>query len=134
MGAFILQPIEYGKAIPASKARDHVFGFMLMNDWSARDIQFYKIAPLGPFNGKATATSISVWVVTLDILRDTGALIPSEPGKLVGGKATSVPFLIYPDDLSVRVTSHISSEYNRALFERGSPNSYNSTCAFTVGS
>lgn len=80
MGVFISQPIEYGKAVPASNARDHVFGFVLMNDWSARDIQFYEMAPLGPFNGKATATSISAWIVTLDALRDAGALIPSEPG------------------------------------------------------
>ena len=49
-------------------AADHVFGFVLVNDWSARDIQRWEYQPLGPFLGKSFATSISPWVVPLEAL------------------------------------------------------------------
>ena len=52
-----------------SEADDHLFGLVLMNDWSARDIQKWEYVPLGPFTAKNFATSISPWVVTLDALR-----------------------------------------------------------------
>jgi fumarylacetoacetase len=57
-----------GKPIPIESARDHIFGLVLVNDWSARDIQAWEYQPLGPFLGKSFATSISPWVVTLDAL------------------------------------------------------------------
>jgi fumarylacetoacetase len=57
-----------GEPIPASAARDHIFGFVLVNDWSARDIQRWEYQPLGPFLGKSFATSISAWVVPLEAL------------------------------------------------------------------
>jgi fumarylacetoacetase len=57
-----------GEPIPAGEAERHIFGMVLMNDWSARDIQQWKYVPLGPFNSKTFATSISPWVVTLDAL------------------------------------------------------------------
>jgi fumarylacetoacetase len=57
-----------GTPIPAGRARDHVFGIVLLNDWSARDIQAWEYQPLGPFLGKSFATSISAWVVPLDAL------------------------------------------------------------------
>lgn len=57
-----------GEAIPIGRARDHIFGLGLVNDWSARDIQRWEYQPLGPFLGKSFATSISPWVVTLDAL------------------------------------------------------------------
>jgi fumarylacetoacetase len=57
-----------GTSIPAAAAVDHVFGFVLVNDWSARDIQRWEYVPLGPFLGKSFATSISPWVVPLDAL------------------------------------------------------------------
>jgi fumarylacetoacetase len=57
-----------GEPIPAADAADHVFGFVLVNDWSARDIQRWEYQPLGPFLGKSFATSISPWVVPLDAL------------------------------------------------------------------
>jgi fumarylacetoacetase len=55
--------------IPADQAAEHVFGFVLVNDWSARDIQRWEYQPLGPFLGKSFATSISPWVVPLDAVR-----------------------------------------------------------------
>jgi fumarylacetoacetase len=57
-----------GSPIAASEARDHIFGFVLVNDWSARAIQRWEYQPLGPFLGKSFATSISPWVVPLDAL------------------------------------------------------------------
>jgi fumarylacetoacetase len=57
-----------GASVPAAAAWDHVFGVVLVNDWSARDIQFFESTPLGPFLGKSFATSISPWVVPLAAL------------------------------------------------------------------
>ncbi|RBA20622.1 hypothetical protein FPRO05_08069 [Fusarium proliferatum] len=108
MGVFISNPIKYGEPTPASRARDHVFGFVLLNDWSARDIQFYEMAPLGPFNGKATATSISPWIVTLEALEEAGALLTTEDLGLRGGKNTAIPFLHCPDDVAVQVSTSLS--------------------------
>jgi fumarylacetoacetase len=57
-----------GTSIPISKAREHIFGLTLVNDWSARDIQAWEYQPLGPFLGKSFATTISPWIVTLEAL------------------------------------------------------------------
>ena len=57
-----------GEPIPVRSALAHVFGMVLMNDWSARDIQQWEYIPLGPFNSKSFATSISPWVVTMEAL------------------------------------------------------------------
>ncbi len=57
-----------GSPIPAGEAPQHIFGMVLVNDWSARDIQKWEYVPLGPFLGKSFTTSISPWVVTLDAL------------------------------------------------------------------
>ena len=59
---------ELGTSISTADAPDHVFGFVLVNDWSARDIQRWEYQPLGPFLGKSFATSISPWVVPLAAL------------------------------------------------------------------
>ncbi len=57
-----------GSSIATSEARDQIFGFVLVNDWSARDIQRWEYVPLGPFLGKSFATSISPWIVPLEAL------------------------------------------------------------------
>jgi len=59
---------ELGEPVPISQASDHIFGVSLMNDWSARDIQRWEYAPLGPFLAKSLGTSISPWIVTTDAL------------------------------------------------------------------
>jgi fumarylacetoacetase len=58
-----------GCPVPVDAAEDHIFGVVLLNDWSARDIQAFEAQPLGPLLGKSFLTSISSWVVTLDALR-----------------------------------------------------------------
>jgi len=57
-----------GKPVGIEKALDHVFGVVLLNDWSARDIQAWEYQPLGPFLAKSFATTISPWIVTLEAL------------------------------------------------------------------
>lgn len=66
--AFIGRGNKMGEAIPVDQANDHIFGLVLMNDWSARDIQQYESTPLGPFNGKNFGTTVSPWIVTLEAL------------------------------------------------------------------
>lgn len=65
-----------GKPVPMSQFRDHVFGVCLVNDWSARDIQAWEYAPLGPFLGKSFATSVSAWITPLDALEDAWVAPP----------------------------------------------------------
>ncbi|KIW07196.1 fumarylacetoacetase [Verruconis gallopava] len=69
------KPSEMGKPVLIDDAMEHVFGFVLLNDWSARDIQGLEMNPLGPFNGKSTATTISPWIVTVDALEPFKASI-----------------------------------------------------------
>jgi len=59
---------RHGEPVPVTGFEEHVFGVCLVNDWSARDIQAFETVPLGPFLGKAFATSVSPWVVPLDAL------------------------------------------------------------------
>ena len=72
-----------GVPIPAPIAFEHIAGFVLVNDWSARDIQAWEYQPLGPFLGKSFATTISPWVVTLDALEPFRVASPrQEPAPL----------------------------------------------------
>ena len=59
---------DLGHPVPISRAADHLFGVVLVNDWSARDIQAWEYVPLGPFLGKSFATSVSAWVVPMAAL------------------------------------------------------------------
>ncbi|KAK9821378.1 hypothetical protein WJX74_005658 [Apatococcus lobatus] len=67
-----------GTPIPVDQAEEHIFGLVLMNDWSARDIQRWEMLPLGPFNSKNFATSISPWIVTLDALEPFRCSAPQQ--------------------------------------------------------
>ena len=57
-----------GESIPIDQAEDHIFGVVVLNDWSARDVQAWEYQPLGPFLAKSFATTISPWIVTMDAL------------------------------------------------------------------
>jgi fumarylacetoacetase len=76
-GFVIGTPSQMGEPVPVERALAHVFGMVLVNDWSARDIQAWEYQPLGPFLGKSFATSVSHWVVPLDELADRR--VPREP-------------------------------------------------------
>ncbi len=68
LGLFIGTGNAMGEPIALAEAEAHMFGVCLLNDWSARDIQFWEMAPLGPFLGKNFCTSISPWIVTMEAL------------------------------------------------------------------
>lgn len=92
MGFFVGPGNRLGENIPINEASEHIFGMVLVNDWSARDIQAWEYVPLGPFLSKNFATSISPWVVTMDAL---------EPFRCSGPAQTDpevFPYLKSPDD------------------------------------
>lgn len=68
MAYIIGKSTELGEQVTTAQAEEHVFGLLLFNDWSARDIQKWEYQPLGPFLGKNFASSVSPWIVTLDAL------------------------------------------------------------------
>ena len=68
MGVFVGQANELGEPVPMTDAEDHIFGLVLFNDWSARDIQPWEYQPLGPFLSKNFASTISPWIVTMEAL------------------------------------------------------------------
>jgi len=68
LGVFLCKGNEMGNPIPISEAEDHLFGVVLLNDWSARDIQAWEYVPLGPFNAKNFGSTVSPWVVLMDAL------------------------------------------------------------------
>ncbi|KAI5290627.1 hypothetical protein KEM54_000973 [Ascosphaera aggregata] len=68
LAAFVCKGNKLGEPIHLNEADDHLFGVVLMNDWSARDFQMWEIVPLGPFTAKNFGTSISPWVVLMDAL------------------------------------------------------------------
>jgi fumarylacetoacetase len=85
--AFITTDVNImGENIPINEAEDYIFGMVLLNDWSARDIQKWEYVPLGPFLAKNFASSISPWIVTMDAL---------EPFRTKGPKQepTPLPYL-----------------------------------------
>ncbi len=83
MAAFVGTGNELGQPIPIANAEEHLFGMVLLNDWSARDIQAWEYVPLGPFLGKNFATSISPWVVTMEALEPFRvAAPPQDPSPL----------------------------------------------------
>jgi fumarylacetoacetase len=91
LGTFIGPGNPLGLPIPVAEAAQHLFGMVLVNDWSARDIQKWEYQPLGPFLSKNFATSISPWVVTLDAL---------EPFRIAGPSQdpAPLPYLRNPGD------------------------------------
>jgi fumarylacetoacetase len=82
MGVVVGQPSAMGEMLTESQAEAMIFGFVILNDWSARDIQQWEYVPLGPFQAKAFATSISPWIVTREAL---------EPFRLHGPEQDPVP-------------------------------------------
>ena len=90
--AFITHPGKgLGESISTAEAEDYIFGMVIFNDWSARDIQKWEYVPLGPFLGKNFASSISPWVVTLDALDPYRVPGPVQDPKVL-------PYLEYEGD------------------------------------
>jgi fumarylacetoacetase len=98
MAAFVGPGNERGQAIPLAAAEDHLFGMVLLNDWSARDIQAWEYVPLGPFLGKNFATSISPWVVTMEAL---------EPFRMAAPPQDPLPLPYLYDDSRATYDIHL---------------------------
>ena len=82
--AFIVnQHTEMGESISTTQAEDAIFGIVLFNDWSARDIQSWEYVPLGPFLGKNFGSSVSPWVVTLEALEPFRTTSPTQEPKVL---------------------------------------------------
>lgn len=112
MGAIIGKGNLQGSSIVVQDAQSHIFGYVLLNDWSARDIQKWEYQPLGPFNGKNFATSISPWIVTAEALK------PFQKTIVRGEKDPQLlPYLDQKPNLSfdVIVEAWLSSEKMRNL-------------------
>jgi fumarylacetoacetase len=83
LGFVVGVPSRLGEPVPAVAFAEHVFGVVLVNDWSARDLQAWEYVPLGPFLGKSFATSISAWVTPLSLVADRRVPAPpQEPAPL----------------------------------------------------
>ena len=89
--------------ISVTEAFDNIFGYVLLNDWSARDIQAWEYQPLGPFQAKATATTISPWIVTAAALEDFRTSTPEREKELLPYLQEPGPML-YDIDLEVGLT------------------------------
>lgn len=74
---------ELGESISTNDAEDSIFGFVLFNDWSARDVQVWEYVPLGPFLAKNFASSISPWIVTLEALEHFKVASPTQDPKVL---------------------------------------------------
>jgi fumarylacetoacetase len=83
LGFVVGAPSVHGEPVAIGRALDHIFGVLLLNDWSARDLQAWESRPLGPFLGKSFATSIAAWVTPLDAVLDRRVAAPrQEPAPL----------------------------------------------------
>jgi fumarylacetoacetase len=93
-----------GKPVLIDRAIDHIFGLVLMNDWSARDIQAWEYQPLGPFLAKNFCTSISPWVVTLEALEPFRKPLPSQDPK-------PLPYLRWENDITfdIHLEAHLQT-------------------------
>jgi fumarylacetoacetase len=100
MGAIVGTGSELGQPVTVTEADDMIFGYVLLNDWSARDIQGWEYQPLGPFQGKAFGTSISPWIVTSAALEPFRTATPAREKKLLPYLAEKKPGLF---DISLEV-------------------------------
>ncbi|WP_187429249.1 hypothetical protein ROLI_029250 [Roseobacter fucihabitans] len=109
MGAIVGTPSK-GR-VGVQEADDMIFGYVLLNDWSARDIQAWEYQPLGPFQSKATATTISPWIVTKAALEPFRASTPPREKELLPYLTEPGPML-YDIDLEVGLAPEGKSETN----------------------
>jgi fumarylacetoacetase len=103
MAAVVGVPSHHGQPVTVAEADDMIFGYVLLNDWSARDIQAWEYQPLGPFQGKATATSISPWIVMKAALEPFRVATPPRDVPLLPYLTEPKPML-YNIDLEVGLT------------------------------
>jgi fumarylacetoacetase len=109
VGFVVGVPSPPGRPVPASAFAGHVFGVVLVNDWSARDLQAWEYVPLGPFLGKSFATSVSAWVTPLEALREARVRVPAR-------EVPVLPYLAAGDDEGLDLT--LAVELNGEVVSR----------------
>jgi fumarylacetoacetase len=114
LGIWIGRGNELGQPIPMCEAGEHIAGYCLLNDWSARDLQAWEYQPLGPFLAKNFLTSVSPWIVSADALAPFRSPMPPRPP----GDPAPLPYLDDAADrerggLSVQLQVTLSSEQMR---------------------
>jgi fumarylacetoacetase len=127
--------------ITLAEAFDNIFGYVLLNDWSARDIQAWEYQPLGPFQAKATATTISPWIVTSAALEPFRCDTPPREIALLDHLRDTGPML-YDIDLSVTLTPEggrpstiAATNYNVMYYSAAQQLAHHTTsgCAMNIG-
>ncbi|MCG8689271.1 MAG: fumarylacetoacetase [Desulfobacterales bacterium] len=110
MGFFVGPGSNLGKPIQMNQAAEHIFGMVLVNDWSARDIQKWEYQPLGPFNAKNFATSISPWIVPLEAL---------EPFRCRGPEQSPVPLPYLQNSEDWALDIHLEVNLQDTMISKG---------------
>jgi fumarylacetoacetase len=114
LGIWIGQGNELGSPVPIGEASEHIAGYCLLNDWSARDLQAWEYQPLGPFLAKNFLTSVSPWIVSSDALAPFRKAMPPRPA----GDPEPLPYLDDPADrdsgaLGIQLEVTLSTERMR---------------------
>ena len=114
LGIWVGQGNELGSPIPIAEAGEHIAGYCLLNDWSARDLQAWEYQPLGPFLAKNFLTSVSTWIVSPEVLAPFRKPMPPRPA----GDPTPLPYLDDPADrergaLAIQVEVTLTTEQMR---------------------
>jgi fumarylacetoacetase len=119
LGAFVGIGNALGDPVPVAEADSHIFGYVLVNDWSARDVQRWEYVPLGPFLAKNFATTVSPWVVPAEAL---------EPFRVAGeeqdagrGNPEPLPYLRQAGPRALDITLEVSLESARMRAEAAAP-------------
>ncbi|RKL25733.1 hypothetical protein BFJ68_g360 [Fusarium oxysporum] len=107
LAAVVGKPLGMRQRLHAKDAEEHIFGFVILNDWSARDIQGFEMFPLGPFNGKSLGTSISPWIITLDALEPFRTKAQEQ-------KAISASYLQHPNPSTFSINLKVEVLANNA--------------------
>ncbi|KAK4893282.1 hypothetical protein LTR27_008405 [Elasticomyces elasticus] len=108
LGAFISKPVSFGTSVNARQAAACVFGYVLHNDWSARDVQKYEMPPLGPMHSKGFVTTISPWIVTVEALEHCRTEPPVSNNTSIHESlmADEVDHGVYDIELGASITRH----------------------------
>ena len=104
LGLWIGRGNALGEPIPIGEASEHIAGYCLLNDWSARDLQAWEYQPLGPFLAKNFLTSVSPWVVTAEALAPFGKPMPPRPA----GDPAPLPYLDEPDGRALAIELEVT--------------------------
>ena len=121
MGAVVGTCSDIGSSVSVDQAQEMLFGYVLLNDWSARDSQVWEYQPVGPFLGRAFATTISPWVVTTEALEPFRVYGPSQNPAPLDYLKQAAPYN-YDIELEVHLQSTIISKQTTKICIGQAPN------------